>query len=173
MRCFKRKLEPPLRLGYGRPCSGKTRTAIATCESLLSKNWNVIYWHAEGKEDARPTEYGVANPDQLLQMQLITDLHFSPDDLLNRIQRPTEIIDPKGTLVVIDTLDLFDCIPDDFFPFIESFDENKTLHFLILTQIPRYLERKTRDHAEEFVRSAYPTTLQHQIIVLGKFPDEC
>ena len=157
----------------GRPCSGKTRTAIDTCETLLRKRWNIIYWHAEGPADARPTEYGVAVPDQLLQMQLITDLHFSPDDLRQRIQRPTEIIDPKGTLVVIDTLDLFDCIPEDFIPFIESFDGNKVLHFLVLTQIPRYLERKTRDHAEEFVRSTYPTKLQSQIIVLGKFPYDC
>lgn len=157
----------------GRRCSGKTRTAIATCEVLLQKGWNVIYWHAEGPEGARPTDYGVTIPDQLLQMQLITDLHFSVEDLKRRIQRPTETIDPSGLLVVIDTLDLFDCIPDDFFPFIETFEGVKTLHFLILTQIPRYVERKTKDHAEEYVRVAYPASLDHKIVVLGKFPDEC
>ncbi len=156
----------------GRPCSGKTSAAKATCEALLAKSWNIIYWHAEGLADARPTEYGVETPDQLLQMQLITELHFSADDLRNRINRPTEAINPAGTLVVIDTLDLFDCIPDDFIPFMETFEQDKKLHFLVLTQIPRYLEKKTKDHVEEFVRSAYPTRLDSQIVVLGNFPDE-
>ena len=157
----------------GRPCSGKTRTAVATCEKLLKNGWNIIYWHGEGSLDARPTDYGVVNPDQLLQMQLITDLHFSVDDLRHRIQRPTETINSSGTLVVIDTLDLFDCIPDDFILFVETFEQDKEIHFLILTQIPKYLERRTRDHAEEFVRTAYSTSLDHKIVILGNFPDEC
>lgn len=157
----------------GRPSSGKTRGAIETCRSLLNQNWNVIYWHAEGPAGAHPTDYGVETPEQLLQMQLITDLHFSCADLRTRINRPTETINPTGTLVVIDTLDLFDCIPDDFIQFVETFEQDKKIHFLILTQIPRYLENKTRDHAEEFVRTEYPTRLNNQVIVVGKFPDEC
>lgn len=157
----------------GRPSSGKTRTAIETCRSLLNQNWNIIYWHAEGPADTHPTAYGATTPDQLLQMQLILELHFSADDLRNRINRPTEIINPAGTLVVIDTLDLFDCIPDDFIPFMETFGQDKKLHFLILTQIPRCLENKTRDHADEFVRTAYPTKHDSQIVVVGNFPDDC
>ncbi len=157
----------------GRPSSGKTRGAIDTCRSLLKQCWNVIYWHAEGAADAHPTEYGVETPDQLLQMQLITELHFSCADLRARINRPTETINPTGTLVVIDTLDLFDCIPDDFIRFVETFEKDKKIHFLILTQIPRYLENRTRDNAEEFVRTEYPTRLDNQVFVVGNFPDEC
>ena len=157
----------------GRPNSGKTRTAIATCEELLGKGWNIIYWHAEGPAGAHPTDYGVEVPEQLLQMQLITDLHFSCEDLRNSINRPTETISPTGTLLVIDTLDLFDSIPDDFISFLETFEQNTKLYFLVLTQIPRYLEKRTRDHAEEFVRSNYQTSVDHQIVVLGTFPNGC
>jgi hypothetical protein len=157
----------------GRPSSGKTRGAIETCRALLNQNWNIIYWHAEGPASAHPTDYGVETPEQLLQMQLITDLHFSCEDLRSRINRPTEAINPTGTLVVIDTLDLFDCIPDDFVQFVETFEQDTKLHFLILTQIPRYLEKKTKDHAEEFVRTAYSTRLDSQIFVVGRFSDEC
>lgn len=163
------EIDHKITLISGRPGSGKTRAAIEICRTLLTKNWIIIYWHAEGSERARPTEYGVETVEQLLQMQLITDPFFSPADLRARIQRPTEFVNPVGTLVVIDELDLFDCIPDDFFPFVETFSGETTLHFLVLTQLPKYLEGRTMDHAEEFIRMAYPTEIDHEIIILGNF----
>ncbi len=150
----------------GRPSTGKTKSAIQTCSRLLDQNWNIIYYHAEGAFDASPSAYGARSPDQLTNIQLILDVYFNLDDLIALIANLSK--DSVGILVVIDYLELFDCEPSDFLHAIKCFSSMDNLHFLILTQIPRYLERKSKDHAEEYIRKAYPTELDHQIMVLGK-----
>lgn len=156
----------------GRPCSGKTKTAIETCRKLLKENWNIIYYHAEGAMEAQPTEYGVETSDQLLQMRLILDLNFNLQDLEEQITRNTENQKPNGTLVVIDTLDLFDCDKDEFISLIESSNNQLDIYFLILTNIPRMYERRHRDCAEQHIRETCPLNIDNQIIVLGNFPNE-
>ncbi len=153
----------------GRPSSGKTRESIEICNRLLGKNWKIIYYHAEGLLNASPSAYGASNPDQLQNIQLILDIYFSLDDLTALITNLSKNKDCTGILVVIDYLELFDCEPTDFLQTINCFSANDNLHFLILTQIPRYLERKTKEHAEEYIRSIYPTKMDHQIKILGKF----
>ncbi|MBY0554873.1 hypothetical protein K2P97_10120 [bacterium] len=156
----------------GRPSSGKTRTAIETCSELLSKNWHIIYYHAEGALGSSPSVYGARNPDQLQKIHLVLDGYFNLDDLTALITNLSKNKDSTGILVVIDYLELFDCEPSDFLHAIKCFNSIDNLHFFILTQIPRYLERKTKDHAEEYIRKTYPTELVHQIKILGNFEDD-
>lgn len=153
----------------GRPSSGKTKSAVETCSELLSKNWHIIYYHAEGAVESSPSAYGARNPDQLQNIQLILDVYFNLDDLTELITDLSKNKDSAGTLVVIDYLELFDCEPPDFLEAIKCLSSIDNLHFLILTQIPRYLERKTKDHTEEYIRKTYPTGVDNQIKILGKF----
>ncbi|MBY0552933.1 hypothetical protein K2P97_00295 [bacterium] len=153
----------------GRPSTGKTNLAIELCSNLLSKNWKIIYYHAEGAIDASPSAYGARNPDQLQNINLITDLYFDLDELRALMDRSFVLESAEGLLVVIDYLELFDCEPHDLFHLIGESQNTRNLKFLILTQLPRYLERKTKDHAEEYIRNTYPTNVENQIKILGKF----
>jgi hypothetical protein len=153
----------------GRPASGKTTESIKTCGRLLDQNWSIIYYHAEGLPNASPSAYGAKNPDQLQNIHLVLDVYFNLEDLSALIKNHSKNKNSSGILVVIDYLELFDCEPSDFLQAIKYFNSIDNLHFLILTQIPRYLERRTKDHAEEYIRKTYPTEVDHQIKTLGKF----
>ena len=76
------ELENEITFLSGRPSTGKTNTAIGVCRNLLTKNWKVIYYHAEGSRDASPSAYGASTPDQLLSIKLVTNLFFDLDELL-------------------------------------------------------------------------------------------
>ncbi|MBY0384226.1 hypothetical protein K2X05_03630 [bacterium] len=143
--------------------------AIEICSNLLCKNWKIIYYHAEGDTDASPSSYGASNPDQLLNINLVTNLYFDLDELRLLIDRSFRLDSPESLLVVIDYLELFDCEPYDLFHLISESKNIRNLKFLILTQLPRYLVRKTKDHAEEYIRKTYSTEIDHQIKILGKF----
>ena len=155
----------------GRPSSGKTKTAVDTCRCLLSEGWNVIYYHAEGSIDSQPTSYGVETPDQLLQFQLVLDLNFDLKGLTDRIHRPSENSPQAGMLVVIDTVDLFDCDREELLLLIDSLSSKPDIHFLLLTYIPRSFEKRHKDHAEQFARETYSLNIDYEVIVLGNFTD--
>jgi hypothetical protein len=165
------ELNKPITFLAGRPHSGMTPKAIETCRRYLHAGWNIIYYHAEGMIDADVAGYGVELTEHLQQIQLVTDLNFSIEELHNRLQRFFEARNPKGYLVVIDTLELFDCAPEDLFSFVQAYERKRAL-FLILIQLPKYLERRTRDHSKDYVRKTYPTEMDHQVIVSGDFPIE-
>jgi DNA polymerase III delta prime subunit len=163
------QLESKITFLSGRPSTGKTNTAIGICRNLLDENWKVIYYHAEGSRDASPSAYGASTPDQLLSIKLVTNLFFDLDELRSAIDEIVEEGNSQPVLVVIDCLELFDCEPQELFHLIREYKHFKSLRFLILTLLPRYLERKTKDHAEEYVRNTYPTDVENQIKILGKF----
>lgn len=163
------ELENEITFLSGRPSTGKTNTAIGICRNLLSENWKVIYYHAEGSRDASPSAYGASTPDQLLSIKLVTNLFFDLDELRSAIEQIVEEDKNKPVLVVIDCLELFDCEPQELFHLISEYKHFKNLRFLILTLLPRYLERKTKDHAEEYIRNTYPTDVENQIKILGTF----
>lgn len=163
------ELENEITFLSGRPSTGKTNTAIGVCRNLLTKSWKVIYYHAEGSRDASPSAYGASTPDQLLSIKLVTNLFFDLDELRSAIDELVEVDKSQPVLVVIDCLELFDCEPQELLRLISEYKHFKSLRFLILTLLPRYLERKTKDHAEEYIRKTYPTDVENQIKILGTF----
>lgn len=163
------ELENEITFLSGRPSTGKTNTAIDICRNLLTKNWKIIYYHAEGSRDASPSAYGASTPDQLLNIKLVTNLFFDLDELRSAIGQIVEKDKSQPVLVVIDCLELFDCEPQELFHLISECKHFKNLRFLILTLLPRYLERKTKDHAEEHIRKTYPTGVDNQIKIVGEF----
>lgn len=165
-------LEKKITFLSGRPCSGKTMTAIQLCSDLLDKNWNVIYFHAEGASEANPCNYGPRNPDQLQNLTLITDVYFNLEELEALISQNQMETDSNGLIVVIDCLELFDCEPSELFSTISNLNSHLNPHFLILTQLPRYLEGRSKAQAEAFIRKTYPTEINHKIEVLDGFISE-
>ena len=104
-------LDGRLTIIAGRPSSGKTTTAMRIAKAYLRNRTNVLFCHAEGPLLLQDTLFEFSGPDDLTFLDYIPDIFMNESDLLVKIG----ILSPKQeSLVVIDTIELFDCEPNEF-----------------------------------------------------------
>lgn len=157
---------PAVTVVGGRPSSGKTCFAKNLSRKALREGSVVFYWHAEGPEAFDKSEYGAACPDDIENLTVNTDLCWSSEKLVEWALRD-KVQDSKSALVIIDVIDF---LSEPFNELLSNFRLIKpTGQLIVLSLLPRYLERKTKDHAEEYIRNTYPTDVDSQIKILGTF----
>ena len=150
----------------GRPGSGKTSFGKCLAREALGLGKHVFYWHAEGPEIFDKHEYGADVPDDLMRLAVSTDLNWSSACLAKWAQTNGHY-KLSNSVVVIDVIDFLS----------ESFDElisNFNLimpqsQLVVLSLIPRYLENRTSDHAQEYLRKHLQLPLESRIKILGHF----
>jgi hypothetical protein len=153
----------------GRPSSGKTRWAMRLAEEFLQRRNRVVFYQAEGPEQLEETEFEFRGPDDLVYLDYIPDIFTTDLDLLSKVH---SLGRKHRSLIVVDTLELFDCDPLDFLTVLRTSIEGTQISAVVLTQIPRHYEAKPRECAEKYVRKLLCLNAQEEVIILGDFPIE-
>lgn len=152
----------------GRPGAGKTSFGKCLAREALGLGKHVFYWHAEGPEIFDKHDYGADVIDDLERLTVSTDLNWSSDLLAKWIQ--TDDLNVFLNSVVV--IDVIDFLSESFDELISNFNLiMPQSQLVVLSLIPRYLENRTSDHAEEYLRDHLQLPPESSIKILGTFND--
>lgn len=165
------ELENSLTVVGGRPATGKTSFAVNVASSFIRSDDRVYYWHAEGAELIDHTKYGARHPNDLLKLKVETDL-FSATASISEWMKGFEHSSTDRILIVIDVVDFFSESVSEILNLLKYHQEKSKLTLLILSLIPRFLESKTSDHAEEYLRKHLELDVRATVKILGEFAGE-
>ena len=152
----------------GRPGSGKTALGKCLTKEALGLGKHVFYWHAEGPEISDKRDYGADVPDDLVRLTVNTDLNWSSTFLATWAQ--TDEFDKLSNSILV--IDVIDFLSESFDELISNFNLiMPQSQLVVLSLIPRYLENRTSDHAEEYLRNHLQLPLESRIKILGHFDE--